>query len=116
MTSVGRNLLSEQGDTQQTTSNTDLAISGQGFFVVTDKATDVTSTDARLFTRAGSFTADSEGYLKNSAGLYLQGWLADSDGAIATDPSDLTKLSSINVSSFGGTADATSHGSNPGLT
>ena len=31
----------------------------------------------RLFTRAGSFTVDNSGFLKNAAGLYLQGWVAD---------------------------------------
>lgn len=111
VTTMTRNLLSEQGDVQQTNSSTDLAVSGGGFFVVTNKAEDLASTDARSFTRAGSFTPDSSGYLKNSAGLYLQGWVADADGTIATDPSDLSKLSSINVASFGGTASATSKAS-----
>ena len=104
---VTRNLLSDQGDVQQSGSKTDLAISGQGFFVVTNRADNLTPTDSRSFTRAGSFTPDSQGYLKNSAGLYLQGWIADANGNITTDPSDLTKLQSINTSSFGGTADAT---------
>jgi flagellar hook protein FlgE len=107
VSAVTRNLLSEQGDIQQTQSKTDLAISGSGFFVVTDKAEDIAQTDARSFTRAGSFTPNSAGYLQNSAGLYLQGWLADANGDIITDPSDLSKLQSINVASFGGTADAT---------
>ena len=45
--------------------------------------------------------------LKNTAGLYLQGWPVDSEGKIATDPSDLNRLRSINVGSVGGTAEAT---------
>lgn len=108
---VTRRLVSQQGDLTQTTSSTDLAIAGQGLFVVTSKADGLVSTDERDFTRAGSFTRDSQGYLKNTAGYYLQGWLADQNGTIATDPSDLTKLSSINVSSFGGTAEATTKAS-----
>lgn len=107
VTSVSRNLLTDQGDLQPTTSNTDLAIAGQGFFVVSNKAENLASTDPRSFTRAGSFTPDSQGYLKNSAGLYLQGWVADANGVITTDPSDLSKLQSINISSFGGAAGAT---------
>jgi flagellar hook protein FlgE len=87
----------QQGQLAQSTSATDLGISGQGFFVTTDVATGASSTDPRSFTRAGDFTPDSSGYLKNSAGLYLQGWMADSTGAIATDPSDLSKLSTINT-------------------
>ena len=104
---ITRQLVSQQGDFTQTNSSTDLAISGQGLFVVTDKADDLSPTDSRSFTRAGSFTPDSAGYLKNSAGYYLQGWVADANGNITTDPSDLSKLQSINVSSFGGTAQAT---------
>jgi flagellar hook protein FlgE len=60
-----------------------------------------------MFTRAGSFTVDNMGYLKNAAGLYLQGWAADSDGVITTDPSDITRLTSVNVGSVGGAAEAT---------
>ncbi len=104
---VTRQLISQQGDFTQTNSSTDLAISGQGLFVVTSKADNLAPTDERDFTRAGSFTPDAQGYLKNTAGYYLQGWVADANGNIATDPSDLTKLQSINVSSFGGAAQAT---------
>jgi flagellar hook protein FlgE len=106
-----RQLVSTQGDLTQTSSSTDLAIKGQGMFVVTTKADDLSVTDERDFTRAGSFTPDSEGYLVNTAGYYLQGWVADANGDISTDPSDLSKLQSINVSSFGGTAEATSRAS-----
>ena len=105
---VTRQLVTQQGDTTQTSSPTDLSLSGQGFFVVTNKAQNNTVTDPRSFTRAGSFTTDSSGYLKNSAGLYLQGWLADpTTGKITTDPSNLSKLQSINISNFGGTASQT---------
>src|SRR5690606_4650459 len=76
-------------------------------FVVTEKSENLTSADARLFTRAGSFQVDTLGYLRNNAGLFLQGWPADSDGNIVTDPSDLTRLTSINVGSIGGAAEPT---------
>lgn len=104
---VTRQLVSAQGDFTQTSSATDLAIKGQGMFVVTTKADGLTPTDERDFTRAGSFTPDKEGYLVNTAGYYLQGWPADADGVITTDPSDMSKLQPINVSSYGGTAQAT---------
>ena len=102
-----RNLIDQQGQLTQTDSPLDLAISGQGFFVTTNQATNVTATDPRLFTRAGSFTVNSQGYLVNSAGLVLQGWLADSAGNIATNPSSLTSLQSINVSQVGGAVSPT---------
>jgi len=67
-----RNAISEQGVFSATTSVTDLAINGEGFFVVSD-------TDGSPFlTRAGSFVKNGEGELVNGAGYYLMGFaLAD---------------------------------------
>jgi flagellar hook protein FlgE len=102
-----RQFVSQQGIPFRTSSSTDLSISGDGFFVTTQHPENLTSTDARLFTRAGSFQKDDLGYLRNSAGLYLQGWPVDNQGNVNIDPSDLTRLRSINVASVGGTADPT---------
>lgn len=99
--------VSAQGVPQQTTSTTDLSISGQGFFVTTTQPTGVGDNDARLFTRAGSFQVDSEGYLKNSAGLYLQGWVADQNGVIQTNATDLSQLKTMNIAAVGGVATQT---------
>ncbi|MNK27714.1 Flagellar hook protein FlgE [compost metagenome] len=104
---TARHFISQEGQLQRTTESTDLAIDGGGFFVTTEKAEGVGATDSRLFTRAGAFRIDNLGYLKNSAGLYLQGWPVDSNGDIATDPSDLTRLRSINIGTVGGTAEPT---------
>lgn len=89
--------VSQQGLVQSASSPTDLAIAGEGMFVVAEKGRGLTASDARLFTRSGAFTVDADGFLVNSAGFYLQGWLADSTGAISVNPSDLTRMSSINV-------------------
>ena len=107
VTAQTRRFITTQGLPTQTTSNTDLSISGQGFFTVTEKAEDLQASDVRSFTRAGSFQLDSLGYLKNEAGLYLQGWLVDDEGVITSDPSDITRLKSINVSAVGGAAEQT---------
>jgi flagellar hook protein FlgE len=104
---TARHFTSQNGQLQRTTSNTDLGIAGQGFFVVTERPENLQVTDSRLFTRAGAFNVDNLGYLKNTAGLYLQGWPVDAEGNIATDPSDLNRLRTINVGSVGGTAEAT---------
>ncbi|MDP3079753.1 MAG: flagellar hook protein FlgE [Brevundimonas sp.] len=104
---TARHYTSQAGQLQRTTSNTDLGIAGQGFFVVTERPENLQVTDSRLFTRAGAFSVDNLGYLKNTAGLYLQGWPVDADGNIATDPSDLNRLRTVNVGSVGGTAEAT---------
>jgi len=102
-----RQFVSQQGLLQRTNSNTDLGIAGAGFFVATEKPEDLQVGDARLFTRAGSFQVDDLGYLQNAAGLYLQGWIVDNDGNIATDPSDISRLQSINVGTVGGAAEPT---------
>lgn len=103
-----RQHVSQQGLGMSTTSGTDLSIAGTGFFVTTKKAEGLGPADSRLFTRAGSFTLDNMGYLRNDAGLYLQGWPADPvTGLITTDPSDLSRLSSINIGAVGGAVDKT---------
>ena len=88
------------------TSTTDLAISGRGFFVVRDTPTAGTN-DPVAFTRAGRFTADDEGFLRNDAGMYLSGWPVAADGSVPQNPSDLNTLETINLSSIGGAAEAT---------
>ena len=107
VSTVTRQLIDQQGETHATGSPTDLAISGQGFFVTTTDPTDTSASTLRNFTRAGSFLPDAAGYLKNNAGFYLQGWLADSNGNIDTDPSDITKLQTININSQAGSAGPT---------
>lgn len=64
-----------QGVLQASTSSTDFAISGQGFFVVNSEATPLTSGGGAFsYTRAGSFTVNQNGYLTNTSGEFLQGW------------------------------------------
>ena len=59
-----------QGALQTTGVQTDLAIMGNGFFILDDRGT-------QLFTRAGAFTVDSGGILVNPAnGMKVQGWMA----------------------------------------
>jgi flagellar hook protein FlgE len=103
--------VSQQGSLTQTTSPTDLAVSGNGFFVVTPTSAGTTGGVAPSYTRAGNFTANSAGYLQNSAGYFLQGWVANSAGVITTNPSDPTKLSTINIGDIGNSPDPTSKAS-----
>jgi len=107
VTAAARHFISKVGNLQRTGESTDLAIAGQGFFVVTDRSENIEPTDTRLFTRAGAFSVDDLGYLRNQSGLYLQGWPVNADGEITPDPSDLNRLRTINVGSVGGTAEAT---------
>lgn len=67
VTSV-RQAVSQDGVLQYTSSTTDLAIDGDGFFIVQD------AEGNSFLTRAGSFVPDDEGRLINSAGFYLSGY------------------------------------------
>lgn len=62
-----------QGLLQATNSSTDIGMSGQGFFIV-NEAANPENGDMFAYTRAGSFKVDSEGYLQNVSGWYMQGW------------------------------------------
>ncbi|MEJ1967322.1 MAG: flagellar hook protein FlgE [Rhizomicrobium sp.] len=95
-------LVTEQGGITSTQSATDLALSGNGFFVVS--ASPGAGASQLLYTRAGNFTPDADGNLQNAAGLYLQGWPLSADGSVPTDRNDLTD---INVNNLAGKAEQT---------
>lgn len=97
-------LIDRQGLLQISESATDLAVNGNGFFVVAETPSGASASTDLLFTRSGSFTQDSEGYLRNSAGYYLMGWPVDDQGAIPSNRNDLT---AINLNQLTGTAEAT---------
>ncbi|MCB1315943.1 MAG: flagellar hook protein FlgE [Leptospiraceae bacterium] len=62
-----------QGSLQTTGKNTDVAISGDGFFVIKDG-------DKEFYTRAGQFNVDRDGfYVHPGTGLRVQGWNARND-------------------------------------
>ncbi|MGC8779151.1 MAG: flagellar hook-basal body complex protein, partial [Candidatus Caldatribacteriaceae bacterium] len=65
------------GSLQTTDNPTDLAIQGDGFFVVSNGI-------QVYYTRDGSFSMSADGSLVTSSGYRLQGWLADADGKIDT--------------------------------
>ncbi|MBX3582153.1 MAG: flagellar hook protein FlgE [Rhizobiaceae bacterium] len=63
-----RTAISQQGDLRYTNSGSDLAIKGNGFFVVEN------ANGTPFLTRAGSFVPDGNGNLINAAGFYLMGY------------------------------------------
>jgi flagellar hook protein FlgE len=102
-----QSLIDHQGLLQSTGSATDIGISGNGLFVV-QGTTDPTATDPFYYTRAGSFTPDQDGFLRNTAGYYLMGWATDATGEpIATNTSALTSLEAVNISGVAGNATPT---------
>ncbi len=100
--------IDRQGLLQASASATDLAIAGNGFFVV-NEAADPTAGNSVLYTRAGNFRADADGNLVNAAGYYLQGWALDSAGVPVGNTSVLSSLTTINVANLSGAATPTAN-------
>jgi flagellar hook protein FlgE len=92
-----------QGSVVGTSTVTDLAVQGQGFFVVTD------SSGNTFLTRNGSFVPDSAGDLVNSAGYYLMGTNIQ-NGNYSPVANSLSGLQRINISKTGEQAVATTSG------
>ncbi len=72
-----------QGSLETTNEATDVAISGNGFFLVSPPNEDMT-----YYTRAGNFRFDNDGYYVDPHGYRVQGWEME-DGAIAGVPGDV---------------------------
>jgi flagellar hook protein FlgE len=99
-------LVTTQGGITSTQSPTDLAISGNGFFVVSPTTTAAGgSSQSLLYTRAGNFTPDSTGNLRNASGFYLMGWPLDANGNVPSNRNDMT---TININDLSGKAQDTS--------
>lgn len=96
-----RSNISEQGLLVTTSTSTNLAISGSGFFAVS------TSADSKdlYYTRDGAFQTDSNGYLVNN-GNYLLGWRTDADGNVVGSEST-GSLTTIDTDIVSSTASAT---------
>ncbi len=62
-----------QGSFESSTNATDMAIGGQGFFILRSPDT----AEANLYSRAGEFRFDQEGNLVNPSGYFVQGWSID---------------------------------------
>ena len=71
-----------QGNISFTDNALDLAINGNGFFLLSDDG-------ASLYTRAGNFQVDREGFLVTNQGHRLQAFQVDSAGNSNGQPGDL---------------------------
>jgi flagellar hook protein FlgE len=78
ITTTVRNSISAPGVLQYTTSVSDLAVNGNGFFVVQDPS------GSPFLTRAGSFVPDGEGRLINAAGYQLMAYSYENGTPAAT--------------------------------
>ncbi len=80
-----------QGSFESTDSTTDLAIGGEGFFIVRDP----TNSNDEYYTRAGAFTFDKDGNFVNPAGYIVRGW-----GLNASTGEDEGSITDIALTSF----------------
>ncbi|MCV6605327.1 MAG: flagellar hook protein FlgE [Porticoccaceae bacterium] len=71
-----------QGNISFTENSLDVAINGNGFFILNDSGSEV-------FSRAGQFGIDRDGFVVNSEGLRLQAFQASTSGAILPSIGDL---------------------------
>ncbi len=79
---------SVQGTVTQTDSPLNLAVAGAGLFAVSQQTGQVngapTFNPQQFYTRAGDFALNKDGYIVNSAGQFLNGWLANpATGAVS---------------------------------
>ena len=74
--------ITQQGLLASTSTPTNVAIQGSGFFAVSD----ATSGGGTFYTRNGAFTTDNAGYLEEN-GYYLEGWRTDASGNVVGDAS-----------------------------
>ncbi|MCT8267849.1 flagellar hook protein FlgE [Afifella sp. JA880] len=99
-----RHAISDRGPLTYTTSNTDLAVQGNGFFVVNDP------NGNPYLTRAGAFTLDGNtGNLVNTAGFTLMGYdISGGDPGVVLN--GLTGLQPVNFGGMNMTANPTTSG------
>lgn len=77
-----------QGSFESTDSSTDLAIGGDGFFILSDANSGET-----YYTRDGGFSFDSEGNFVSSSGLIVQGWELNEESENVGTITDITLTS-----------------------
>ncbi len=73
-----------QGSLSPTGGITDLAIQGDGFFVVKNESHEVKESNAMFYTRQGSFNFDRNGYLTDAVGGKIMGYTADGMGDLSS--------------------------------
>ena len=72
----------DQGTISFTNNSLDLAIDGNGFFVLSDAG-------ARAYTRSGAFGVDDQGFIVSGTGSRLQGFTANQTGTLSGILGDL---------------------------
>jgi len=91
----------EQGNLEFTDSSLDLAVAGQGFFALSPTAT----SSEVVYTRAGAFGVDKDGFVVNSAGQFLRTFPVNDDGTVSS--TSITSTVPLQIPASAGTPQAT---------
>ncbi|MCX6124335.1 MAG: flagellar hook protein FlgE [Proteobacteria bacterium] len=78
-----------QGGIAVTDNLTDLAIQGQGFFVLNNPNTEVQESAGKFYTRVGSFVFDKDGYLSDPSGGRVMGYMSNKSGNLSSRLQDV---------------------------
>ena len=94
--------IAQQGGIEATAFTTDMAISGNGYFIVAgelqrDGAGEFQPTGDTFFTRSGEFRVDNNGNLRNSEGYYLLSWPANEAGTDFIETNEFSSMAAVNV-------------------
>src|SRR5690554_3066792 len=81
----------KDGTKEFTGRDLDIAISGQGFFILKDES------GLMRYTRAGMFSKDADNFIVNASGMRLQGYGADANGNIITGAQTDLRISASNL-------------------
>ncbi|SMF55323.1 flagellar hook protein FlgE [Pseudobacteriovorax antillogorgiicola] len=78
-----------QGGLSITDRLTDLAVQGNGFFIVRNPLGEKQEAGGMFYTRVGAFNFDKDGYLSDKTGGRLQGYMADEKGRLSPKLDDV---------------------------
>lgn len=90
-----------QGNLNFTDNTLDMAISGQGFFVLKNDL----SSEENLYSRAGAFTVNKNGFVVNGSGQFLQSYPTNEDGTVLS--TSLSTTTPINIPKTAGSPNPT---------
>ena len=101
--------VTQGGTLTQSAVSTNMAVNGNGFFIVSMKPNDPVQSDYFL-TRAGDFQPDAKGNLVNSAGYYLAGYQYQANGTLGNvDRSSFSGMQTVNIANASIPPSATSY-------
>lgn len=92
-----------QGNLELTENALDLGISGQGFFALAPNQ----DNDDIVYSRAGAFNVDKDGYIVNSSGQFLRAFPVNDDGTVTS--TSMSSTTTVQLPSSAGVPQSTAN-------